>query len=59
MEATPGEYRLILDSDAPFFGGHSRLASNQTYVSAPDAAGRPLLTAYLPTRTALVLQKIK
>ena len=28
-------------------------------VSAPNATGRPLLTAYLPTRTALVLQKIR
>ncbi|MFH1476417.1 MAG: alpha amylase C-terminal domain-containing protein [Verrucomicrobiota bacterium] len=57
VETTPGEYRLILDSDAPFFGGHSRLAPNQTYISAPNAAGRTLLTAYLPSRTALVLQK--
>ena len=58
VETAPGEYRLVLDSDAPYFGGHSRLAPNQTYVSAPNAAGRPLLTAYLPSRTALVLQKI-
>lgn len=57
VETTPGEYRLILNSDTPFFGGHSRLASNQTYVSAPNAAGRTLLTTYLPSRTALVLQK--
>jgi len=57
VETTPGEYRLILDSDAPFFGGHGRVASNQTYVAAPNAAGRTLLTAYLPSRTALVLQK--
>ena len=59
VETTPGAYRLILDSDAPFFGGHSRLAPNQTYVAAPNAAGRTLLTAYLPSRTALVLQKTR
>ena len=57
VEATPGKYRLILDSDAPFFGGYSRLAPNQAYISQPDDNGRTRLTTYLPSRTALVLQR--
>jgi 1,4-alpha-glucan branching enzyme len=59
VAAVPGEYRLVLDSDAPFFGGHGRLTPNQTYYARPDAAGRAALSAYLPSRAALVLQKIR
>ncbi|MBI2438766.1 MAG: alpha amylase C-terminal domain-containing protein, partial [Lentisphaerae bacterium] len=54
VAAAPGEYRLILDSDAPFFGGHSRLATDQAYCARPDQA---CLSVYLPSRAALVLQK--
>ncbi len=58
IDAPAGEYRLILDSDAPQYGGHGRLTAGQTHVTlgAPQG-GRTLLSLYLPTRTGLVLQK--
>jgi 1,4-alpha-glucan branching enzyme len=59
VEASTREYKLILDTDAASFGGHSRLQANQTYLARPDATGRVLLRVYLPARTALVLRMKK
>ena len=57
----PGEYRLILDSDASDFGGHGRIQPGQVYYTRPemlpDGSIRHSITIYLPTRTALVLIK--
>ena len=47
-----GDYRLILSTDAPEFGGHDRTDSSMVY---PTKAKR--LTIYLPARTALVFKK--
>jgi 1,4-alpha-glucan branching enzyme len=58
-----GEYNLILDSDAKDFGGHGRIEPQQTYFARPmplaDGAMRHRATVYLPTRTALVLRRIR
>jgi len=60
VEATPGEYRLILDTDARYFGGHGRLHPNQVYHTRPESpGGRQVLLAYLPARAALVLHRLK
>jgi 1,4-alpha-glucan branching enzyme len=48
-------YRLALDSDAAQFGGHDRLDPSITYASIGD---QHQLSLYLPTRTALVLERI-
>jgi 1,4-alpha-glucan branching enzyme len=61
VDLTPGEYQLILDSDAAKFGGHGRIQPGQVYftrsVSLPDGGTRHSITIYLPTRTALVLRR--
>jgi 1,4-alpha-glucan branching enzyme len=43
-------YKLVLDSDAPTFGGHERLIENQIFPSEHHQ-----LSLYLPSRTGLVL----
>jgi 1,4-alpha-glucan branching enzyme len=58
IDAPPGKYRLILDSDGPDYGGHGRLTPGQehfTLLEAAQGGGRNLLSLYLPTRAAIVL----
>ncbi len=60
FEAPEGRYQTVLDSDAPQYGGHQRLVPDQEHVSVVDNntnGGRHWLSLYLPTRTALVLQR--
>jgi 1,4-alpha-glucan branching enzyme len=49
-------YRLILDSDAPRYGGHGRLLPEQTY-HRPHP-GRAEIKLYLPARSAVVLEPL-
>jgi 1,4-alpha-glucan branching enzyme len=61
FEAPSGKYKTVLDSDASQYGGHGRLASGQEHLTSFDiVANRQthLLSLYLPTRTALVLQRL-
>jgi 1,4-alpha-glucan branching enzyme len=56
IAAAPGKYRLLLDSDAPGYGGHGRLRAGQEYFTLTDGKSRQnLLRLYLPSRTALAL----
>ena len=52
IEVGPGEYEMIMDSDAMEYGGHGRLRKGQRHFTAPA------LSLYLPTRTALVLAPV-
>ena len=61
FEAPSGKYKMVLDSDAPEYGGHGRLVAGQEHVTSFDIiANRQfhLLGLYLPTRTALILQHL-
>lgn len=60
FDAPAGEYRQILDSDASEFGGHGRLASDQHHFSSPAQTPPQgdYLSIYLPSRTAVVLQRV-
>ena len=51
-----GNYRIILNSDAPEFGGFDRIDSSLTYATMEED-GRPMLSVYATNRTALVLAK--
>ncbi len=54
----PGTYHMILDSDHPHYGGHGRLAPEQTHSTvreSADAGPGHWLSLYLPTRTVIVL----
>ena len=58
VSAPDGKYRMILDSDALEYGGHGRLAPEQTHLTMnenTEKGGGAVLKLYLPTRTALVL----
>jgi 1,4-alpha-glucan branching enzyme len=57
-EAPRGKYRMILDCDAPEYGGHGRLLPKQTHFTIVDDSGarrRHILSLYLPARSAFVL----
>lgn len=61
FEIAPGEYRMILDSDAPQYGGGERLRADLTHHTLPTSVGardRHVLSLYLPCRTAIVLEAI-
>jgi 1,4-alpha-glucan branching enzyme len=58
FEAPPGKYRMILDCDAPKYGGHGRLLPQQTHftiVDTTEAKSQDVLSLYLPARSAFVL----
>jgi 1,4-alpha-glucan branching enzyme len=58
FEAPPGKYRMILDCDAPKYGGHGRLLPQQAHFTIEcnsEAKSRRMLSLYLPARSAFVL----
>ncbi len=62
FEAPAGKYQMIFNSDAPEYGGHSRLIPDQFHLTLYDTSTqqkRNLLSVYIPNRTALVLQQIE
>ncbi|XP_075218700.1 1,4-alpha-glucan-branching enzyme [Lycorma delicatula] len=52
----PGEYKIVLNSDDPSFGGHNRVDVNISHFTNPEgfANRRNWIQAYLPSRVALV-----
>ncbi|SMD33736.1 1,4-alpha-glucan branching enzyme [Reichenbachiella faecimaris] len=52
-----GDYKVILNTDEPEFGGHSRIDSSITYPAMPYEHGFQL-SVYSPSRTAMVLKKV-
>ena len=58
FEAPPGKYRMILDCDAPEYGGHGRLLPQQHHFTVADntnVRNQNVLSLYLPARSAFVL----
>lgn len=53
-----GDYQVILSSDDAEFGGQGRIAA-QTYHAARQPDGRIGFQVYLPSRTAMVLERRK
>jgi 1,4-alpha-glucan branching enzyme len=61
FEAPPGKYRMILNSDAAQYNGHKRLVPKQEHTTLKekvDHGSKNYLSLYLPTRTAVVLQRL-
>ena len=56
FECDKGRYHMILDTDAPPYGGHGRLIPNQVHGAMKTNAGW-ILRLYLPSRTGIVLKK--
>jgi len=60
FEAPAGKYKMVLDSDAPQYGGHSRLIAGQEHLTLRASAADPkinFLSLYLPSRTAQVFER--
>ncbi len=57
VDAPQGRYQLLLDTDESRFGGHERLMPDQVFSTVQDD-DRHRLSLYLPSRTALVLEKM-
>ena len=56
----PGEYNLVLDTDAKAFGGFGRIAEDQAYpLSTIERANEVCfaINVYIPARTALVIRR--
>jgi 1,4-alpha-glucan branching enzyme len=61
FEVPFGKYRMVLDCDAPEYGGHGRLVSDQKHFTISVDSGaesRHMLSLYLPARSALVLCRV-
>jgi len=61
FKTLPGKYRMVFDSDAKGYGGHGRLLQDQhheTSIDVSDGKNQHLISLYLPTRTAIVLEKV-
>ncbi len=53
-----GDYKIILNSDSPEFGGHNRVDDSRLYTTMFEpATGKHYLKVYTPNRTALVFEK--
>ncbi|MFO7922927.1 MAG: alpha-amylase family glycosyl hydrolase [Bacteroidales bacterium] len=61
IKASPGRYRIVLNSDSPGYGGFGRIDDSLEYIT--DWKGKVdsphYLNLYTPNRTALVLEKQK
>jgi 1,4-alpha-glucan branching enzyme len=59
FEASPGKYQMILDCDAPKYGGHARLLPEQVHFTTTtnnsEGQNQNMLSLYLPARSAFVL----
>ncbi len=56
----PGEYRMLLNTDAPEFGGQGRITPDQCIQALPEVVGKEQhhrIRLYLPARTAVVLKR--
>jgi 1,4-alpha-glucan branching enzyme len=62
LNAEGGKYRLLLNSDAPQYGGFNRIDDRMTYFAERQGkltSSAPIqLKAYLPNRTALVFERM-
>jgi 1,4-alpha-glucan branching enzyme len=56
---TPGDYRIVLDSDRPEFAGHSRVNPATAFISQSFGyCGFPQsIQVYIPCRSALILRR--
>ena len=52
-----GNYRIILNSDDPAFGGHGRIDNSVEHISQKQEDGSHKLMIYTPSRTLIVLKK--
>ena len=57
IPAAPGSYRIILDTDHENYGGLSRQDASMIHETVTDRIHRHYLSLYLPSRTAILLER--
>ena len=60
FEVIGGQYRMVLNSDDVRYGGHDRLAADQshsTFTPPSEISSPPVISLYLPSRSAMVLRR--
>jgi 1,4-alpha-glucan branching enzyme len=57
IPAAPGSYRIVLDTDRESYGGFNRQDASMTHETMTDRIHRHYLSLYLPSRTAIVLER--
>jgi len=57
IPAAPGGYRILLDTDAGAYGGFDRQDTSVVHETVTDRIHRHHLSLYLPSRSALVLER--
>jgi 1,4-alpha-glucan branching enzyme len=60
IEVPDGTFDLVMDSDEPRFGGLHRIAGKQQFIPVlvkDNNRSRLMIRVYIPSRTALVLQR--
>lgn len=57
---TSGEYKIVLNTDDPHFGGHNLIDTSISYFTHPEGyAGRQhSMMVYIPSRTGVVFAPI-
>ncbi len=61
IDVSPGTYRLVLNTDAPEFGGHGSIQGEQTFETFGFNDGehdRHQINIYIPSRAGFVLERI-
>jgi 1,4-alpha-glucan branching enzyme len=58
IPAPPGKYQMIMNSDDADYGGHNRMEPGTVHFTQTNDNQNHILSLYLPTRTAVVLQKM-
>ena len=61
ISCIPGIYKVRLSTDSGLYGGQNRIDSHIDYRSLPEKSFLPnqMLKIYLPSRTAVVLERVK
>ncbi|MDF7825054.1 alpha amylase C-terminal domain-containing protein [Pontiellaceae bacterium B12227] len=60
VDVTPGKYRMVLNTDAPDFGGHDIVQGEQKFQSFAFNDGendRNQISVYIPARTGFILER--
>lgn len=57
FETDEGEYKVVLDTDQPEFGGHGRQEMNTTHYSHINSEGKTVLSLYIPALSGFVLRR--
>ncbi|MFW6226503.1 MAG: alpha amylase C-terminal domain-containing protein [Bacteroidota bacterium] len=59
FEVEKGKYHIVLDTDSPSMGGYGRQKHDISHSTYTDSEGKRVLSLYIPSLSAFVLEKEK